>query len=126
SVSCWKLIVRCMVSRLRAMLSGAIAERGATPKSITVDDGSDFTGRALEAWAVQHDVQLCFIRPGRPEENGFFNGRLRDECLNRWNGSSHCRMLPISRLGGAITTTSSGRTARWPTEHQLRSQEIMR
>ena len=30
-------------------------------------------------------VQLCFIRPGRPVENGFiesFNGRLRDECLN--------------------------------------------
>jgi putative transposase len=32
-----------------------------------------------------HDVQWCFIRPGRPVENGFiesFNGRLRDECLN--------------------------------------------
>ena len=30
-------------------------------------------------------IQLCFIRPGRPVENGFiesFNGRLRDECLN--------------------------------------------
>jgi hypothetical protein len=34
---------------------------------------------------MSHDVQLCFIRPGRPVENGFiesFNGRLRDECLN--------------------------------------------
>jgi len=33
---------------------------------------------------------LCFIRPGRPVENGFiesFNGRLRDECLNvEWFG----------------------------------------
>jgi putative transposase len=30
-------------------------------------------------------VQLDFIRPGRPVENGYiesFNGRLRDECLN--------------------------------------------
>jgi len=30
-------------------------------------------------------VELCFIRPGRPVENGFienFNGRLRDECPN--------------------------------------------
>ena len=38
-----------------------------------------------EAWVMSHDVQLCFIRPGRPVENGFiesFNGRLRDECLN--------------------------------------------
>ncbi len=34
---------------------------------------------------MSNDVQLCFIRPGRPVENGFiesFNGRLRDECLN--------------------------------------------
>jgi putative transposase len=50
-----------------------------------LDNGSEFTGRAVEAWAIQHGVQLCFIRPGRPVENGFiesFNGRLRDECLN--------------------------------------------
>jgi putative transposase len=47
--------------------------------------GSEFCSRALEAWAMSNDVRLCFIRPGRPVENGFiesFNGRLRDECLN--------------------------------------------
>ena len=41
--------------------------------------------RAMEAWAMSHEVQLCFIRLGRPVENGFiesFNGGLRDECLN--------------------------------------------
>ena len=69
----------------------AITERGKAPRSITLDNGSEFTGRALEAWAIQHGVQLCFIRPGRPVENGFiesFNGRLRDECLNvEWFGS---------------------------------------
>jgi putative transposase len=30
-------------------------------------------------------VQLAFIRPGKPAENGYiesFNGRLREECLN--------------------------------------------
>jgi putative transposase len=55
------------------------------PESITVDNGSEFCSRALEAWAMTNDVQLRFIRPGRPVENGFiesFNGRLRDECLN--------------------------------------------
>jgi len=34
---------------------------------------------------MANEVQLCFIRPGRPVENGFiesFDGRLRDECLN--------------------------------------------
>jgi putative transposase len=68
-----------------ALLTRAIEERGAVPRSITLDNGSEFSGRVLEAWAIQHGVQLCFIRPGRPVENGFiesFNGRLRDECLN--------------------------------------------
>lgn len=39
----------------------------------------------MDSWAYRHGVQLDFIRPGRPMENGSiesFNGRLRDECLN--------------------------------------------
>jgi len=66
------------------VLDGAIAERG-RPVSITVDNGSRFAGRVMDAWAHRHGVQLAFIRPRRPTENGFiesFNGRLRDECLN--------------------------------------------
>ena len=65
-------------------LSQVIAERGA-PTSITVDNGSEFYSRAMEAWACQHGVQLVFIRPGKPVENSYiesFHGRLRDECLN--------------------------------------------
>jgi len=68
-----------------AALTQAIAERGVAPQSLTLDNGSEFAGRAMELWAIQNSVQLCFIRPGRPAENGFiesFNGRLRDECLN--------------------------------------------
>ena len=66
-------------------LASVKQERGNLPESITVDNGSEFCSRALEAWAMVNDVHLCFIRPGRPVENGFiesFNGRLRDECLN--------------------------------------------
>ena len=66
-------------------LERAQLERGSLPESITVDNGSEFSGRALEAWAMANQVRLCFIRPGRPVENGFiesFNGRLRDGCLN--------------------------------------------
>ena len=55
------------------------------PDSITVDNGGEFAGRALEAWAYLRKVKLDFIRPGKPTENGIiesFNGKLRDECLN--------------------------------------------
>jgi putative transposase len=65
-------------------LSQVIAEREA-PESITVDNGTEFASKAMDAWAYQYRVQLDFIRPGRPVENGYiesFNGRLRDECLN--------------------------------------------
>lgn len=72
-------------NKVTEALERARQERGHLPESITVDNGSEFSGRALEAWVMSNEVQLCFIRPGRPVENGFiesFNGRLRDECLN--------------------------------------------
>jgi putative transposase len=76
---------RSMTGRKVAEVLEGVRKERRLPESITVDNGSEFWGRALEAWAMTNDVQLCFIRPGRPVENGFiesFNGRLRDECLN--------------------------------------------
>ena len=72
-------------SKVALALTNAGVERESMPVSITCDNGSEFASKALESWAIDHDVRLCFIRPGRPVENGFiesFNGRLRDECLN--------------------------------------------
>ena len=62
-----------------------VLSQGRSPRSITVDHGTEFQSRALEDWAYRRSVQLDFIRPGKPVENAFiesFNGRLRDECLN--------------------------------------------
>jgi putative transposase len=55
------------------------------PQSIVVDNGPEFAGRTLDAWAYARGVTLCFIRPGKPVENAYiesFNGKFRDECLN--------------------------------------------
>ena len=62
-----------------------LAETRGLPEVITVDNGPEFAGKALDAWAYHRGVKLNFIRPGKPVENAFaesFNGRLRDECLN--------------------------------------------
>lgn len=62
-----------------------VAKRTGYPQMITVDNGSEFTSKALDAWAHEHGVKLDFIRPGKPVENAVsesFNGRFRDECLN--------------------------------------------
>lgn len=55
------------------------------PMSITVDHGTEFVSKALEAWAFYRGVALDFTRPGKPTDNSHiesFNGKLRDECLN--------------------------------------------
>lgn len=55
------------------------------PEWLVLDNGPEFAGRALDAWAHERGIRLCFIRPGKPIENAFvesFNGRFRDECLN--------------------------------------------
>lgn len=54
------------------------------PRAIVMDNGAEFTGHVLDAWAHERGVALQFIRPGKPVENAYiesFNGRLRDECL---------------------------------------------
>jgi len=54
-------------------------------KTIVVDNGPEFAGRTLDAWAYTRGVELRFIRPGKPIENAYvesFNGKFRDECLN--------------------------------------------
>ena len=55
------------------------------PAVIQVDNGPEFTSRALDEWAHPHGVKLQFSRPGQPTDNPFiesFNGRLRQECLD--------------------------------------------
>lgn len=57
------------------------------PRSITVDNGPEFSGFALGHWLhdQKSNIHLDFIDPGKPSQNAFiesFNGRFRDECLN--------------------------------------------
>ena len=71
-------------ARVARVLDRLIEFRG-KPEGITMDNGPEFAGRALDAWAYRNKVRLDFIRPGKPIENAYiesFNGRLRDECLN--------------------------------------------
>ena len=56
------------------------------PEHIRSDNGSEFTARALRRWLERVGTKTLFIEPGSPWENGYnesFNGKLRDEFLNR-------------------------------------------
>ncbi|EHH13532.1 putative insertion sequence transposase protein [Mesorhizobium amorphae CCNWGS0123] len=55
------------------------------PKTIHVDQGSEFVSRDLDLWAYAKGVTLDFSRPGKPTDNAYIealNDRFRAECLN--------------------------------------------
>jgi putative transposase len=101
------------------------------PDTIVIDNGSEFTGRALDAWANKHGVKLHFIDPGKPVQNAYiesFNGKFRDECLDlHWFTDladakakieswrvEYNRVRPHSSLGDA---TPEAFAERFKTEH---------
>ena len=60
--------------------------RHGIPKHIRSDNGPEFVAKAVRDWLSRLDVGTLFIEPGSPWENGYvesFNGKLRDELLNR-------------------------------------------
>jgi putative transposase len=66
-------------------LADLFVERG-LPDYIRSDNGSEFAAKQIRTWLERLGVGTLFIEPGSPWENGYvesFNGKLRDECLNR-------------------------------------------
>ena len=71
--------------RVARELDRIIAKRG-QPLAIVSDNGTEFTSMAILKWVQDTGIDWHYIAPGKPQQNGFiesFNGRLRDECLER-------------------------------------------
>jgi putative transposase len=69
--------------RVVSVLQRLAASRG-LPEVIFVDNGSEFTSKAVDRWAYENGVKLEFSRPGKPTDNAFIEslgGRLREECF---------------------------------------------
>lgn len=70
--------------RVAEELGRLIAKRG-KPRAIICDNGTEFTGKAMDEWAHGNNIDLQFIQPGKPIQNAFiesFNGKFRASCLN--------------------------------------------
>ena len=82
------------------------------PKTIRVDQGTEFVSRDLDIWAYVRGVTLDFSRPGKPTDNAFaeaFNSRVRAECMN----AHRFLTLAVAREKmeiGADPTTRNART----------------
>jgi transposase InsO family protein len=60
--------------------------RRGIPKHIRSDNGAEFTAKTVRSWLRRLGVRTLYIEPRSPGENGYiesFNGKLRDEVLNR-------------------------------------------
>lgn len=69
--------------RMTRVLDQIIAQRGA-PLSIRCDNGPELTCRHFLAWAIDNQIELVHIQPGKPTQNAYvesFHGRMREECL---------------------------------------------
>lgn len=64
-----------------------IAEWRGLPQRLRFDNGPEFTGIAVAEWAEKNGVELEFIKPGRPMQNGFverFNRTYREAVLDMY------------------------------------------
>ena len=72
--------------RIVRVLDRVAAERG-YPAKLRVDNGPEMTSIHLAAWTENHGVELEFIQPGKPMQNGFierFNRTYREEVLDMY------------------------------------------
>lgn len=84
---CLKLPVERQIRSYHVLeyLADLFIERG-PPTFIRSDNGPEFTANLVRRWLRALGVGTLFIEPGSPWENGYvesFNGKLRDELLNR-------------------------------------------
>ena len=77
---------RCLGSKdVIDELRGLIVRHG-VPEHIRSDNGSEFIAADIQRWMAGSGIGTMYIQPGSPWENPYiesFNGKFRDECLNR-------------------------------------------
>ena len=67
------------------VLEAVAIKRGRLPAILKFDNGPEFTSHAMLRWAAERNIDLHFIDPGKPTQNGSvesFNARARDEFFN--------------------------------------------
>ncbi|MCK6693679.1 MAG: IS3 family transposase [Thermoanaerobaculia bacterium] len=71
-------------AKLVEVLDKIVGMRG-KPRYIRCDNGPEFISAVLKEWATENKIEIKFIQPGKPTQNGIIerlNGTVRKECLN--------------------------------------------
>jgi putative transposase len=76
--------------RVTRALNQIIEQRG-RPLAIRCDNGPEYAGSKLSAWAAERGITLEFIQPGKPQQNAYierFNRTARYEWLSQYEWES--------------------------------------
>lgn len=63
-----------------------LIEYRSKPFAIRCDNGPEYISDILKRWAKKNDIELWYIQPGNPQQNGYverFNRTMRYELLNQ-------------------------------------------
>ena len=63
-----------------------LIEYRSKPFAIRCDNGPEYISDILKCWAKKNDIELWYIQPGNPQQNGYverFNRTMRYELLNQ-------------------------------------------
>ena len=72
--------------RVIRTLERIIEQRG-MPVTIRTDNGPEFTSKDLELWSLEKGINIQFIQPGKPMQNGYierFNRLYREAILDAY------------------------------------------
>ena len=91
----WTRAYRSISAKTLTNVLDKVVEYRGCPKYIRCDNSPEFTSKQLALWAGKQQIELKFIQPGKPSQNGLIerlNKTLRMECLNL-----HCSKLLLQR-----------------------------
>ena len=114
---CLALVPDTSLPGLRVVreLDALITARG-RPAMCVSDNGTELTGMAILRWSQSMQVEWHYIAPGKPQQNAFiesFNGRLRDELLQRDHlHLAHPRARGVGDLEGRLQHRQAAQRAR--------------
>jgi len=97
-------------------LEPVVMQRGA-PRAITVDNGSEFASRVMDACAYRHGIQLDFTRPAYRSRTASSRASIDGYGMNAsmWKCFSRSRMCDRCWRGGSRTTIGFDPIVRWQT-----------
>jgi len=81
----WTEAYKSIPAKTLIKILNRIIEWRGVPQYIRCDNGPEFISNELEKWATDLGIEIRFIQPGKPTQNGLIerlNGTLRRECLD--------------------------------------------